>query len=91
MIFFFVFFFRFGDIGDVYIPRNFGTGQPRGFAFVRFIDKRDAEDAMEAMEGKLIDGREIRIQLAKQKLPDNPKSFYSRDRDHRGGWVLSKN
>eukprot|EP01041_Mallomonas_annulata_P013306 gene13306-28191_t len=74
-------FKRFGDVGDVYIPRSFGTGEPRGFAFVRFTDKRDAEDAMDAMDGKVIDGREIRIQLAKRKRPDNPKSYFSRERD----------
>ena len=59
------------------MPRDFGTGEPRGFAFVRFLDKRDAEDAMDAMEGKLIDGREIRIQFAKRKRPDDPKAHFA--------------
>ena len=55
-------FSAYGDVGDVYIPRNYGTNEPRGFAFVRFIDKRDAEDAQRALDGAEIDGREIRIQ-----------------------------
>mmetsp|Transcript_17118 Transcript_17118/g.23536 ORF Transcript_17118/g.23536 Transcript_17118/m.23536 type:complete len:181 (+) Transcript_17118:18-560(+) len=55
-------FSPYGDIGDVYIPRNFGTNEPRGFAFVRFVDKRDAEDAQRALDGAEVDGREIRIQ-----------------------------
>ena len=49
-------------MGDVYIPRNYSTNEPRGFAFVRFVDKRDAEDAQRALDGADIDGREIRIQ-----------------------------
>jgi hypothetical protein len=43
--------FRYGDIGDVYIPRDHRTNESRGFGFVRFYDKRDAEDAMR------VDGR----------------------------------
>lgn len=36
-------FSRFGDIGDIYIPRDHATRQSRGFAFVRFYNKHDAE------------------------------------------------
>lgn len=55
-------FSSYGEIGDIYIPRTYGTNEPRGFAFVRFADKRDAEDAQRALDGTEIDGREIRIQ-----------------------------
>ena len=36
-------FEKYGDVGDVYIPLERGSGRSRGFAFVRFYDKRDAE------------------------------------------------
>jgi RNA recognition motif-containing protein len=68
-------FNAYGEVGDVYIPRKFGSTEPRGFAFVRFLDKRDAEDAQRALDGTLLDGREIRIQEAKEKRPENPKEF----------------
>ena len=29
-------FSEWGEVGDVYIPRNYDTGKPRGFAFVRY-------------------------------------------------------
>lgn len=45
----------------MYIPRNIRTQEGRGFAFVRFMKKEDAEDAQRGMDGKVIDGREIRI------------------------------
>lgn len=81
---------RFGEIGDVYIPRARGTNESRGFAFVRFMQKRDAEDAIEGMEGKDFQGRDLRVQFAKQRRPDNPREFYSRsaddDRGGRGGY-----
>eukprot|EP01035_Chromulina_nebulosa_P023517 gene23517-30487_t len=68
-------FSHYGDVGDVYIPRNYSTNEPRGFAFVRFVDKRDAEDAQRALDGADIDGREIRIQEAKERRPENPRQF----------------
>jgi len=45
-------FQKFGDVGDVYIPRDRYSRESRGFAFVRFYDKHDAEDAMDSMDGK---------------------------------------
>lgn len=39
------------------------TGEPRGFAFVRFLDQRDADDAMDGLDGERLAGRELRIQV----------------------------
>ena len=47
------YFKRYGDVGDIYIPRDRTTLESRGFAFVRFYEERDAEDAMDAMDGKV--------------------------------------
>ncbi|GBN88376.1 Serine/arginine-rich splicing factor 2 [Araneus ventricosus] len=52
------------SIDDVYIPRHPCTGEHQGFAFVRFYDSRDAEEAMDALDGHLLDGRELRVQMA---------------------------
>ena len=54
-------FDKYGDVGDIYIPTERGTGRSRGFAFVRYYDKRDAEDAMDALNGRSYDGRDLRI------------------------------
>ncbi len=80
----------FGEVGDVYIPRQFGSTEPRGYAFVRYIDKRSAEDAMRALNDTEFEGLVIRVQEAKARRPDNPKAFYSRRGGNgggRGGWV----
>lgn len=43
------------------------------FEFVdRFYDKRDAEDALDAMDGRLLDGRELRVQMARYGRPSSP-------------------
>ena len=62
-------FEKYGDVGDVYIPRDPFSRESRGFAFVRFYDKRDAEDAMDSMDGAILDGRELRVQEAKYGRP----------------------
>lgn len=65
-------FEKYGDVGDVYIPRDRFSRESRGFAFVRFYDRRDAEDAMDAMDGAIMDGRELRVQCAKYGRPSEP-------------------
>lgn len=63
-------FSKYGKVGDIYIPRNYRTQESRGFAFVRYYDRRDAEDAMERLDGKELDGREIRVSKAMHGRPD---------------------
>ncbi|EEH58476.1 uncharacterized protein MICPUCDRAFT_9129, partial [Micromonas pusilla CCMP1545] len=62
-----------GEIGDVYMPRDRTTGNSRGFAFVRFIDKNEAEDAIKAMNEKEIEGRAIRVAFAEEPRAANPR------------------
>eukprot|EP00638_Chattonella_subsalsa_P005762 CAMPEP_0117749050 /NCGR_PEP_ID=MMETSP0947-20121206/9511_1 /TAXON_ID=44440 /ORGANISM="Chattonella subsalsa, Strain CCMP2191" /LENGTH=217 /DNA_ID=CAMNT_0005566891 /DNA_START=143 /DNA_END=797 /DNA_ORIENTATION=- len=70
-------FDRYGDIGDVYIPRDIRTNESRGFGFVRFFDRRDAEDAMDAMDREVVDGRELRVQFAERDRPRNPRQYFT--------------
>lgn len=73
-------FSKFGDLGDVYIPRDRYKQESRGFAFVRFYERRDAEDAMDSLHATIIDGREIRVQMAKYGRPSDP---YIKPRNNR--------
>ncbi|CAK1546999.1 unnamed protein product [Leptosia nina] len=47
-------FERCGDVGDIYIPRDRYTRESRGFAFVRFYDRRDAEEALDSLDGRAV-------------------------------------
>ncbi|CAL1528819.1 unnamed protein product [Lymnaea stagnalis] len=78
-------FEKYGDVGDVYIPRDRFTRESRGFAFVRFYDKRDAEDAMDSMDGALLDGREVRCQMARYGRPSEPHRRGPARRGYGGG------
>jgi len=71
-------FEKYGDVGDVYIPRDAHTNDSRGFAFVRYYDERDADDAIDRLNGSLLDGRELRVQLAKHARPPQSASYSRR-------------
>merc|ERR1712241_1223563 len=77
-------FEKYGKIGDVFIPKDKFTRESRGFAFVRFYDKRDAEDAMDALDGRMYDGRDLRIQVAKYGRPDINSGRRGRSRSRSG-------
>lgn len=49
----------------------------------RFYDKRDAEDALEAMDGRMLDGRELRVQMARYGRPTSPQTRGRGGRDGR--------
>ena len=76
-------FDKYGDVGDIYIPRDRWSKESRGFAFVRFYDRRDAEDALERLDGYVMDGRSIRVQMARYGRPADPPYMRDRDRDRR--------
>lgn len=69
-------FDRYGEIGDVHIPKDRRTRQSRGFGFVRFYDRKDAEYAISRVDGKRIDGRELRCSMAKYDRPIDEKRRY---------------
>ncbi|XP_073131986.1 serine/arginine-rich SC35-like splicing factor SCL28 isoform X2 [Henckelia pumila] len=59
-------FERYGQIKDVYLPKNYYTGEPRGFGFVKFRYPEDAAEAKSQLNHTLIGGREIRIVFAEE-------------------------
>ena len=58
-------FGRYGDVTDVHITE-------KGFAFVTMENQDDAEEAIRKLNGKEIDGQEVKVEE-------------SRPRDSRGG------
>ncbi|KAF6148763.1 hypothetical protein GIB67_019371 [Kingdonia uniflora] len=58
-------FDKYGKVVDIFIPRDRRTGDSRGFAFVRYKYAEEAQKAVEKIDGRNVDGREIRVQFAK--------------------------
>nr|XP_054295966.1 serine/arginine-rich splicing factor 8-like isoform X2 [Pongo pygmaeus] len=78
-------FEKYGRVGDVYIPREPHTKAPRGFAFVRFHHRSDAQDAEAAMDRAMLDGRELRVQMALYGRRDLPRSSQEEPRGRSWG------
>jgi cold-inducible RNA-binding protein len=53
-----------GEVREVLIPTDSMTGQPRGFAYVTMASDRAAADAIEMLNGSVVDGRPIRVNEA---------------------------
>ncbi|XP_068308616.1 serine/arginine-rich splicing factor SC35-like isoform X1 [Pyrus communis] len=58
-------FDKYGKVVDVFVPRDRRTGESRGFAFVRYKYADEAQKAVERLDGRVVDGREITVQFAK--------------------------
>ena len=59
-------FQRFGELSDVYLPVDQGTGRKRGFAFVT-LSAEKASMAIEETDGLEVDGRVLRVNAAQPK------------------------
>ncbi len=55
-----------GDVKSVKLINDRDTGKPRGFAFVE-MDDDSAEDAITATDGVELEGRSLRVNLAKPR------------------------
>jgi len=61
-------FGQFGDITDIYVAMDRETGRPRGFAFITFSNADESSAAISGMDGKELDGRNLKVNEAKPKV-----------------------
>jgi RNA recognition motif-containing protein len=74
-------FAEFGEIESVKVITDRYTGRSRGFGFVEMATEEAAQAAIQGLNGKSVDNREIRVDAAKPR----------RDRDRRrDDWSRSR-
>ncbi len=59
-------FEEFGEVEDLVIISDRETGRSKGFGFVTFASQENAKKAL-ALDGKEVQGRQIRVNVAKEK------------------------
>lgn len=66
-------FQKFGEVGSVSIIVDRDTGRSKGFAFVEMPDDENAMEAIKNLNGSVLDGRKIRVDVAEERRA-NPNS-----------------
>jgi len=56
-----------GTVDSVSLITDRDTGQSKGFAFVEMSSDSEAQTATQAMNGKMLDGRQIKVNEAKPR------------------------
>lgn len=72
------FFEQIGEVERASVAKDRDTNRSRGFGFVTFVDEANNQKAIDQLNGKELDGREITVNLARPR-EDKPR------RDNDGG------
>lgn len=72
-------FAEYGAVGDVKIITDRDTGKSKGFGFVDMTDEDAARGAIQALNGTMIEGRRLVVEIA------NPKPVFRGDDGRRAG------
>ncbi|XP_010551665.1 PREDICTED: glycine-rich RNA-binding protein 2, mitochondrial-like [Tarenaya hassleriana] len=67
-------FSKYGDVVDARVIVDRDSGRSRGFGFVNFSSEESATSAISDMDGKELNGRNIRVNAANDR-PSAPRSF----------------
>jgi len=78
-------FEAFGPVTEATVVSDRETGRSRGFGFVAFENADDGKKAMEAMEGAVLDGRNIRVSEAVQREGGERRGGFGGPRREGGG------
>ena len=60
-------FAQFGDVASAQLAMDRETGRPRGFGFVEFNDAAQAKAAIDGLNGKNVDGRDLTVNEARPR------------------------
>jgi RNA-binding proteins (RRM domain) len=82
------FFETIGEVKSARVVTDRDTNRSRGFGFVEFEDSANNQKAVDELNGKTLDGREITVSIARPKEEGgnrNRSGGNNRDRGNGGG------
>jgi len=74
------FFAEYGEVTSAKIITDKLTQRSRGFGFVEMPDDAAAEKAIKELDGGMVDGRAIKVTVAKPKEERSQRSSFSKSR-----------
>jgi len=69
-------FSEYGTVSSLKIITDRQTGQSRGFAFVEMDNDQEANNAIEKLNNKEIQGRQISVSVAREKTKRDPRNSW---------------
>jgi cold-inducible RNA-binding protein len=69
-------FSQYGAVETVSVITDRMTGQPRGFAFIEMSDRKQAESAISALNGRDLQGRTLNVNEARPKTAGSRSGGY---------------
>ena len=73
-----------GVVAEVNLMMDRETGRPRGFGFVTMNSAAEAQSAIEGLNGKSVDGRDLTVNVAKPR-EERPAGGGGGRREYGGG------
>lgn len=61
-------FAKFGAVQSVTVIRDRDSDRSRGFGFVEMSSDSEADEAIKALNGTMLDGRQITVNYAKERI-----------------------
>lgn len=71
------FFVEYGEVSSAKVIMDRYTNRSRGFGFVEMADDAAAQKAIAELDGGMVDGRAIKVTVAKPKEERKGKPSYS--------------
>ena len=62
-----------GEVASVNLITDRDTGRPKGFGFVEMGSPDEAQKAKTALDGTQLDGRALKVDVAKEQAPRGPR------------------
>jgi cold-inducible RNA-binding protein len=63
-----------GEVASVNLITDRDSGRPKGFGFVEMGTAEEAQKAKGALDGTQMDGRALKVDVAKEQAPKAPRS-----------------
>lgn len=82
-------FRRFGTTSRIYLAKDKGTNQSRGFAFITYTNRADAQKAIDRLNGYGYGNLILHVEFAKPRDEDGAKQSVGSQGAGRAGWTMA--
>ena len=79
-------FENYGTVTSVSMINDHETGRYRGFSFIEMESDREANEAIKALDNHVLDGRNLRVNEARERERSGDGDRRERSRSYDRGW-----